>query len=156
MPGLKTVTREIAGISIETTQLPPMKTYALLGRLAKIGAPGLSTFGGLDGDVDNAAALIVPAAAMFARLEPPELQDLALDVLAGSTALVKHDGKKKRVDLDTEDGINAAFAGNVMAMLGAMKFALEVNYDDFFDAARSWLNGLGASEETTENPSNSD
>jgi hypothetical protein len=136
--------RDINGLRVITRMLPPMRAYRLLGRLGKLAAPiaGAMTDKALavmqSGTQDQKMSAMTPAMlAVFQSLEGDELEALALDVLRGTA--VMDTAANRRLDLVNAPAIDNAFAGNLRAMLGAMMFALEVNYRDFFA-------GLGQAE----------
>jgi len=134
---LRTETREIAGVEVTSTQFPAMRSLRLMTRLGKVLAPLL---GGLDG-VDlktlkmtsqiDLSALGRALSAAFVQLAEQDAAQLALDILASSVALV--DGR--RVELTSTAKIDGVFDGNLKGLLGAIRFAVEVNYGDFFSGA---------------------
>lgn len=135
--GLKTEQKIIGegenAIEIRTTQLPAMRAQALMARLVRLVSPGLSRIT-MDTELDMNS--IMPAlAGLFGSLDEAEVASLTRAILASSAAVL--DGKI--VPLDRDDTINAAFAGKFTSMFGALRFALEVNYQDFFDGARAAL-----------------
>ncbi len=127
--------REINDLTVVTRQLPPMRAYRLLARLGKFAGPiarALTPASLVKIKAGDYAAAIPVALSVFIDLKDDDAEELALDILRGSFAKMTVGGKTKLVSLETTDNVNAAFEGNLKAMLGAMMFALEVNYKDFF------------------------
>ena len=127
--------RDINGLTITTRQLTPMRAYRLLTKIGKVAGPIAraltpSVLAQIKGG-DYAAALPI-AMSVFTALGDDEAEALALDVLRGTAVNVSEGGNPKLLQLENTDRINSAFQGNLKAMLGAMMFALEVNYKDFF------------------------
>lgn len=123
---LRSETRDIDGMSMTTTQLPALRSLALMTRLSKIIAPALGYLDGLDLKSDISA--LGPAlAALFAGLDGEQAQALAREILIASTIVI--DGRM--VALSDGTMIDHAFSGKMKSFLGALKFALEVNYSDF-------------------------
>ena len=135
--GLKTETRIIGGVKVKTTQFSALRSFRLLSRLGKVLAPSLAKVAGVDfnSGVENMElSSFLPALTdLLGNLDPDEGQKLIRDLLAGSTAEV--DGKL--FPLDTDEQITLAFGGDLPALLSAARFALEVNYGDFFGAVRA-------------------
>lgn len=132
MKGRTTETRVIGDAKITTIQLEPFTAFGLMAQLMRVFGPalvGVSMSAPLDGTLVSA----------FATLTPKDAQDIALAVLAGSTAEI--DGSL--IDLNTKDKINAAFGG-VMDLLLALRFALEVNFGGFFAALPASSDGAQA------------
>jgi hypothetical protein len=124
--GLRSETREIEGIVVTATQLPPLRALALMPRLGKVMAPLLA----LDGvtaetDVESLVPVILK---VLDSLEDDQAVALVRDLLASSTAQL--DGKL--YPLNTDSMLTGVFGGNVMAMVKAAVFAVEVNFGDFF------------------------
>lgn len=127
---LKTERREIDGIALVSTQLPAMRSFRLLARLGRALAPAVGALRGVTLGMD--ATVLAPAiAAIFEHLGPDEAVTLALAALQSTVAIV--DGKQ--VELTSETLLDIAFNGKPLALLGAVRFALEVNFADFFSAA---------------------
>jgi len=124
--GLRTETRDIEGIEITTTQLPPLRALALMPRLGKVIAPMLA----LDGvSMDSDVRELVPALVqMLDTLSGDEATALTRALLASTTALL--DGKM--VQLNRDETLTMVFAGRLKAMVLAVAFAVGVNYGEFF------------------------
>jgi hypothetical protein len=128
--------RDINGLTITCRQLTPMRAYRLLSKIGKIAGPIAraltpSVLAQIKSG-DYAAALPI-AMSVFTELRDDEAEALALDVLRGTAVNVASEGgTPKLLQLENTERINAAFQGNLKAMLGAMMFALEINYKDFF------------------------
>lgn len=125
--GLKTDKRTIDGIEIHVTQFAAMRGFAVASKVAKVVTPVLPHLKGVT--MQTEIADLAPAIGeLFSRLDENEGQALVRDLLAGACAV--RDGQQ--IPLNTDDRINLAFEGNMMAMLRAALFAAEVNFSDFF------------------------
>ena len=136
---LKSVTKEIGGLRVTSTQFPAMKAYKLFGRLGRAIAPVASAVtGAMDGDA-NVGSVIAGIGSVLAELDDDTLESLALAILAGTTVVVTRaeGGQPMVVSLVGKTEIDAAFEGSLMAMFGAMKLAIEVNFSDFIASALS-------------------
>lgn len=91
-------TRTIGGLAVTVTQFPCMRGLPLIPRLHI---------------VDD-----------FSSVSGAELQAFARDLLAGTS--VRKNGT--RLDLLSDEAINAAFGGDIKALLDALRFAVEVNF----------------------------
>lgn len=118
MNGPKTEEREIDGLLVSTTQLPPFRALVLSKRLLPIVAPLLAA--GADVAEIEAGSL----AEGLDKLDDRAVQDLMLKMLAGTT--VKVDGEIRT--LHDENACNAVFVGRFMTMLRVAWFAVEVNF----------------------------
>ncbi len=125
---LKTQSKTISGLEITVTQFPAIPAFALAHKL-------VSLLGSVWGKVPDGSGIAGIGAAICASRDPDEMIALLKEVLACSTATC--DGKQ--IPLNSAEGINAAFAGNMPAMLGAAQFAIEVNFSDFFGGALAGL-----------------
>lgn len=96
---LRTETKTVAGFLVTVTQLPCMRSLALLPKLHLLDDIGLAS--------------------------GAELQALARDLLSGVTVQSKETG---RVDLLSDTAIHAALGGDVKSLLDIMRFAAEVNF----------------------------
>lgn len=135
--------RTIDGITITVQQLPAMRAMKLAHRLGKSLGPGLLR--GLSGvDLTKGAAAVssvdvgslAPAVeAAFDRFSEEDLERLVRELF--ETATVQLDGRTAPM-LPVFD---ATFQGKTSTVFKAIKFALEVNYQDFFGAL---LGAVGA------------
>lgn len=125
----RTEKREVAGLNLSTTQLPVMRATLLVPRLGRVLAPILAMAGGNLKDAMNAEAGPLLQAALGALTEQ-ELRELIRDLLAGTTAEIEG----KLLPLTSEANIELAFDG-VVQLFAACKFAVEVNFHDFFTIA---------------------
>jgi hypothetical protein len=123
--GLKTETRTIDELEVSVTQLPAMRSLALLPRLSKLALPA---FMKADDPAFMKADVIILVGELLAGLEPAEAQALVRDLNAGTT--VQQDGKLK--PLTSDQLIDSVFNGKVMTLLKVTMFAVEVNFADFF------------------------
>lgn len=132
---LKTETKEVAGLSVATTQLPAMRAYTLLARLLKIAGPAVAQMG--------KSSLGEVAAALFSNLDPAEFPAVAREILACTTVTL--DGRT--VALSSNEAIDTVFNGRLPALIGVLRHALEVNYSGFFDGSLAAVfPGLAPSE----------
>lgn len=127
--------REIAGLTVHARMLPPMKAYRLFAKLGKIAVPISRALqpGALEKLKAGDYSLALPLAlSVFVDLKEDDAESLALSVLAGTSVKLTDGDRPRLLHITTANDVNAAFAGNLKAMLGAMLFALEINYKDFF------------------------
>lgn len=130
--GQKTEKKTIDGLEFTTTQLPAMKGLALGTRLGRALGPALAKASGLAGTQD--VAELAPAiAALFSTLDGAEAQALTKDILISTQ--VEMEGKL--ISLNSTEMIDHVFTGRLGALLQALRFALEVNFSDFFTALAS-------------------
>jgi hypothetical protein len=123
------------GFELKVQQLPPMKAMRLLHRISKAVAPAFAAAGKgkldlLDtdlGDLSQAAALL------FDRFSEQDLEDVTRALLAESW--VTRDGKI----CETMPVFDAIFGGRLDLVIGAIGFALEVNYGNLMSAIRPLL-----------------
>lgn len=117
MIGPKTDQREIDGLRVETTQLPPIRALVLSKRLLPVIAPLLA-----GGDLAQLDAGSLGDG--LEKLDDRAVVDLLLKTLAGTTVQV--DGEIRT--LGDENAINAVFMGRFATMLRVAWFAIEVNF----------------------------
>lgn len=122
--------KTIGDLEITVTQFPALKSFSLLARLGKVIAPALGKVQGLTLESD-VSALGPALAELFSRLDEADASALVRDVLASSHAV--YDGKL--VPLDRAETIDLVFSGRMRLLLEVLRFALEVNYGDFFGGA---------------------
>lgn len=129
---IETKTREIRGLQVHTTQLPVRKAYKLAPKIGMIIAPALGELPeGLDLESDVSA--LGPAfSKLFSALDDAEQDNLMEALLQGTSVVVPNIGM---LSLSTPEHIDTAFAGNLMALMQTLWFALEVNFADFFEGA---------------------
>lgn len=130
--GQKTEKKTIGELEVTTTQLPAMKALALSTRLGRAIGPALASAAGLD-DGMNVSALAPAVAALFTTLDGAEAQALTKEILQSTT--VVHDGKQ--IHLGDASMIDHVFTGRLADLFAVVRFALEVNFTDFFDALTS-------------------
>lgn len=129
---LKTEVREIHGLTVTSTQLPPMRSVMLMTRMARLGLPAFAkmeglTIGGL-GQLDLSA--LAPALAeLFGRLSDRDAADLVRAILEGTSV---REGNGKSVELINDGAIDTVFSGRLPALFAVVRFCVEVNYRDFF------------------------
>jgi len=129
---LKNETRDCSGVSVTSTQLPALMGFKLMTKLGKILAPVLA-IKDVRATMNVQLEDLVPAITqLLVNIDGENIDDLCARLFASTTALVTNDaGARQRVELREATGINAAFEGNMPAMLGAMQLAIEVNFGDF-------------------------
>ncbi len=108
---MKTERRDIRGITVEVTQVPALRGFEMLAHVTK-----------LSPDADIARAVF--------SIPPGEIEAYAIRFLAG--ARVEKEGKLH--DLNSRERINFAFGSDTHALIKAIVFALEVQFDAFSDA----------------------
>ncbi len=141
--GQKTEKRTIGGLEYSTTQLPAMKALALSTRIGRAVGPALAAASGVDMGAD-VAALAPAITRLFASLDGAEAQALTKEILQGTTVVFEG----KHVHLGDTAAIDHVFTGRLGELFTVVKFALEVNFTDFFDALTSAASaklGAGAS-----------
>ena len=143
----KTETRQIGGMDVTCTQFEAIAAFKLSARIGKVLAPALLAAGGKIDLKADVATLAPVARALFDALDPEQAESMLVDILRG-TSVVRDDGTGKliKIDLSSPKWINAAFDGDLGAMLSAAAFALEVNLGSFFG-------GSGPSAAPTPTPS---
>lgn len=141
---LKTEARDIDGLHVTCSQLPAMRSYSVFTRLGKVLGPAIGALANatIEENVkDTDVKELAPAmAALLQGLADDE--SLVYPLLA--TVSVKKDGMD--ILLTDEANINLAFEGKFKALLLTLKFALEVNYADFFGDGLAALQGPKAKE----------
>lgn len=142
---LKTDTKAIDGVKFETTQFAAMRSLGLMGKLVKTIGPAIGVISSADPNmsIDQLAPVL---ASSLSNLSESDLGNLALEILAGTTATLEENGTLRRVDILTDENFNRVFNGRLMTMFKAVLHALQVNYADF---------GLGsapAAQESAPNP----
>ncbi len=148
MNGPVTKDREIDGLRVTTTQLPPMRALVLSKRVLPLVAPLLGALTPLVGEIapllgkaqtlEEAMAAIDPEALKAAlaaidvnaiggalgTLSDADLADLTMKLLAAT--MVSVDGENH--SLLSENDINRVFSGRFAALLQTMWFSIEVNF----------------------------
>lgn len=129
---LKTETRDIEGFQVTCTQLQVTKAYGMAAKIGKLIGAGASELKDVDmsggfGNMDHSKLGGALNAVLDQLVQDP---DIPLQLTNGCMSVVV-DGR--RHDLDgTEARINHVFGGNLKAYLLTLKFALEMNFSDFF------------------------
>ena len=133
--------REIGGLKVTTIQLPATRGSRLRFKLIKLLAPAAGALRGKSLKYDDLKATdvaeLAPAlAAMVSQLDEAAHDALLLEMLV-CTSVVRDDGNGRPVkfDLTSKAIVDQAFDGDVDALWGAWKFALEVNLGGFFAAS---------------------
>lgn len=127
----------IGGRTVAITQLPARRALKTLHRILKAIAPAAAQAVGAGatlGELKDIAGAKIgglgnAVETLFDRLSEQEFDDLVAVLLSSATL----DGRPLMPQLDL------AFQGRVLELLQVVKFAIEVNYADFFDALRGRL-----------------
>jgi hypothetical protein len=126
---------EIKGFRYQVTQLPASKGFRMLAELSRIVGPSMGILadatGGKLRDLGNVKvgsdAFGKATEALFARLETSKVEGMLAELR--STSMVQVDGKWIKLP----DVWELHFRGRMGAYLQWVKFALEVQFSDFFD-----------------------
>lgn len=117
--GLQSETRNIEGYDVTVMQFDFIRSSKLMAKLGKLIFPALGgSLSGLD------------IAALFNAIDPAELPGLMGEVLSQTTVVMNG----KQFPLDRQENINLAFNGNLKFGFSVLRFALEVNYRNFWSA----------------------
>lgn len=130
--------RTIDGLEFTTTMLPARRASRLGARLLRLAGPVLRRLGGIKMG-DDVGELIPALFVIFETISDDELESLQAEILCGTSVKMKLPGDKQARNVDMVDGdmIDLIFTGRLATMYKAMKFAVEVNFSDFFDVLRS-------------------
>ena len=140
---IETERKEIDGVKYLCTQLPATRSLALLTRLTNmLGRPMLFLLAkGMEGVADSEVEDLAESAAalLFERLEEQVVVDTVKDILAGTSFVQGSDGDgNARAHEVTGPLFDEHFRGKLWTrLIPCVRWSLEVNYRDFFDAARS-------------------
>ena len=134
---LKSAQTTVDGIVFETTQFPAMRALELMGRLTKVLGPTLGALASADPDAELDS--LGPVLAMALKdLEPKELSAIAVELLAGTTALVQGAAGMTLVTLGSRENLDLVFSSRLFALFKVAVHAIKVNYGDFIGGS-----GLG-------------
>ena len=130
--------RTIDGLEFTTTMLPARRASRLGARLLRLAGPVLKKLGGIKMG-DDVGQLIPALFVLFESVSDDELESLQAEILCGTSVKMSLPGEKKPRNVDMVDGdmIDLVFTGRLATMYKAMKFAVEVNFSDFFDVLRN-------------------
>jgi hypothetical protein len=145
----KTLETTPDAVSVTVQQLGAMQSLRLLHKLTRALAPALAKMVGkgkgslADLDLDNVA---VAADLFFTHFSEQDLEDVTRQLL-GEGTLLTHKGQTGPASVM----FGTVFDGRPDLLLKAILFALEVNYRNFFNAARELMatRGAGASPLTS-------
>lgn len=134
----KTDTREIDGMQFMVTGLPAWQSMKMLTRIGRILGPSLAKMVGskrvgasiMDIELDG-AQIGQAVELLFEKLTEAELESISKKLLENSF-VDPGDGKGLRPLLPVFDDV---MAGKTFTIFKLLKFAFEVNYSDFSDAA---------------------
>lgn len=144
-------TREIGGVGYSCTMMPALKAHALFVELTQlIGVPAMSVISAafekrpgdvIENDEDESPhveTLLARGIQIFlAELTPKQANRIILTAMDGVRCGKTGDPDNKPLQLHEEDAFNAHFKGRTLDIYRVFSFALECNYRDFFDSARS-------------------
>lgn len=155
MISVKQEKRVIGGRQTTCTQFGAMRATGLAVRLMKIVGPSVAHL--LSADVQSVEDLLkkqvdvgLVVAQLFHSLDEDTTLQLIRDLLSG--VVVVHNGAI--VELSSDDAINMVFTGKLKLMLESVKFAIQVNYGDFFGDASAQGGSQSASQDQTTSSSN--
>lgn len=141
--------KEIGGDKISVTQLPAMQAFKLLNRLGRVLSPALvkavgGTGGGKVLDLGGMDIAMIGDAlrSLFETLDDGELDKIVGGLLSTAQVFVADDRGGKWVALADANNLstshfNVLYRGRLLDLVGALVFAIEVNYSDFFAYLRS-------------------
>ncbi len=148
---LKTESRVIDGVSVTCSQLPAMTAYRISARLGKMIGPALGALAEADfelpeveegadpEDLDLKDIDFESLAPALEKLLDGVANDPELVVTLLSTVTVRTPEAAELICAD-EKMINMAFGGKLKVLFKTIKFALEVNFSDFFGEGLLALN----------------
>jgi len=123
-------TREIDGIPFTVQQLPAMRAAKLSHRLGSVVGPAIAKIAaGAAKDELDLSQLGDAVQILFDRLPEKEFEALIKELL--ETAQVTINGQTAPL----MPAFDAVFTGKISTLFKVLKFSLEVNFADFFDAA---------------------
>lgn len=132
--------QDIDGLTFTVTQLPAMRSVLLLHKLAKAAGPGiLKALGGgglLQQDVGGLSDAVASA---FDRFSGADLESLVRELFETTTVTLPEGRTAPLMPV-----FNEVLAGKPGTVLKALRFALSVNYSDFWGAALGVLGNLAA------------
>lgn len=128
---LKTQSKYIDDLEITITQLPPIRAFKLLPKLGRVIGPAISE-AMKNGKSGDSLLTLGPALALVSE---SELEPLMKELF--STARAKVPNPDRLVALNSDEAINEVFAGNLLMMVKALIFSVEVNYGSFFGGVAS-------------------
>lgn len=129
----KSETKEIEGLKLTVSQLPPRKGFRLATKLFKFVAPALAE---MKPDQEIDLGKMMPAlTGMLQELDEDELESIMMQVFATAYVIREIDGKPCKFELNDGAKVDAAFDGKLAAMFQSIMFAIEVNFGDFFEDA---------------------
>lgn len=127
---LKIETRQIDGLDVTSQQLPATRSYRLLPKVLKLIVPVLGATRGKKGIDDVDVAALAP---VLEQLDDATMDALLLETLVCTSVVTTNDkGAQVKYDLTSKQWIDAAFGGNVVALVKTMAFALQLNFAGVF------------------------
>ena len=124
-----TQVREIDGLSVSITQMPPMKALRVANRVRRAIGPALGKLLGGSGTLGNMDVAALGDALEALNLPDDELEALVKDMLAQTFV----DGKELMPQFAL------LMQGKLATVLKMVAFSFEVNFGSFFDAARAFV-----------------
>jgi hypothetical protein len=134
---VETQTKNIDGEEWELSQLTAFRGLRLLTRIGAAAGPALSKLGAMmsGGEIDLALAgeLIE---GLFQKLNEDEITHFVKEMLFG--------GGLKMNNVLVEKPFDTLMAGKTMTIFKLLFWGFEVNYGDFFAAAKGWVKPTAA------------
>lgn len=140
---------QIGDLSFEIQQLPAMRATLLLARVSATLTPALAKAGGaVNGGIEDLDldALSDAARVLFEKATPAEVETVLRELF--STVFIAKG--EARSPLMPE--FDRYMQGEILAILTLAKEAFEVNYGDFFDAAKRMLGARKATAASKSKP----
>lgn len=126
---IKTKTKTIEGNEYSCTQMTTTKSVRTLKRLVKLMGEPIVIFMATGSGDDNDTSTVDAASMFMLRMDDEDLVELIKTMLEGVTC-----GTEEVVgDFDVR------FAGELNLMFKVVTFVVEVNWQDFIDAAKSFV-----------------
>ena len=117
-------------------KLEPELAYLLVAKLGKVVIPAIVAM-----KKGGTTELMPVVDRLFESLTPELAKQVKNDLFAATTVIrTDREGNQMKFDSGTAAAVNNAFRGQVKTMFEVLRFALEVNFADFFD-----VRGLAAS-----------
>lgn len=137
---LRKQSRQIDGVTFDVGLLPVSAGRAVLVRLTHLFGGGLAAAVRSSGEGKaEVGALGGAVSGLLERLNTEDL-DWLCDQLATVTTVTHADGRRQPL---THDGVmDEVFAGRYMLLAQWLQFCVEVNYSDFFVAAKRAIGAL--------------
>jgi hypothetical protein len=130
--------RTIDGFDFELTPLPAWASLETFPRITKFLSPVVDGLGDVGGDRTMALKGVAKAIQGLSSSNPAELKALTQKLL--ESCLITYEGKQVRL-LTIFD---IAMQARLLTVFKVLAWAVEVNYQDFFDVLKSGLSAIGS------------